>query len=776
MSEKIELLSGRDDFYTYGVPRLGIPRLKFSDGPVGIRNDKLSVAYPAGACLASTWDPALALRFGKSIGADARAQNIQVWLGPGVNLARIPQNGRNFEYLGEDPLLCGLIATQIIKGVQSKGVSATIKHFAGNEHEWDRNNDSSDVDERTLRELYLKQFEIAVKSAQPGAVMCAYNLLNGTYCSANHWLLTDVLKQQWGFKGVLMTDWGAAHSTLPMFDAGTDLEMPSGDFFNKTTLTDAISHDSARLALLDDKVRRLLTLIDRFHFNKPPLPLKPDPELGEPTSLQIAREGTVLLKNQQNLLPFDAKKTKRILIVGPNANPAVTGGGGSSYVQPTSSLSLADGMKAMAPNGISVEFRPVLGASLLRGFETTDFGEAGVKAEFWDNPSLQGPASVTNKLEKINATWSNSEAFPIQSPNGVSARMVGTAKVESPGTYMLVARISGGFRVSIDGNVLGEDWRDQGTRTRTWPITFEVVGAHVLQIDHFHNGQKAEIRLGLTKVESALAEDLPASVLQDFDAVVAAVGFRNWSESEGFDRPFELPLPQAELLSFLVSHGQHPVVVNFSGAGVDLSPWNEDLAGVLQAWYPGGVGAQAIAEILFGITNPSGKLPTSFPKSLHSSYYEDAYPPKEHHIAYKEGLLMGYRWFDTNHTDPLYPFGFGLSYTSFRIGNLKVAKKGKSVHLQATVVNSGKRAGTQTVQVYVGKPGSSISRSIHELRAFKRVNLKAGERREVEFTLDPKDWSYWNADQHQWKLESGAYKIEVGTSSKDLPLQAVVKI
>ncbi len=778
LEEKLQLIGGQDAFYIRAIPKLGLPKIKMSDGPVGVHNDGKTTAYPAGVMLAASWDPIMASRFGTAIGHDARSRGVHVWLGPGVNLARIVQNGRNFEYLGEDPLLSAVNATAIVKAVQAEGVVPTVKHYAANNHENDRNSDSSDVDERTLRELYLRAFEKSVVDGGAWAVMCGYNKINGTYCSENSWLLQKTLKSDWKFKGVLMSDWGAVHSTVGAAKNGMDLEMPSGEFMNPKTLTPLVQDGTVPLAAIDDKVRRILRLAYSMGFDKraqelPSIP-RDDPKSAA-VALQIAREGTVLLKNSDNILPLSRTKIKKILVVGPNADPAITGGGGSSYTTPFNSISILEAVKKAAGPNVQVDYIPVLGDSIRAALKSIQL-DGPVHAEYWDNPNLDGPSVITRDEKTIDHQWLDQPSKPVQGKGGFSARYTAHVVVPAAGTYLLMSRNDDGVRVSIDGNLAIDDWNDHGASVKATRIRFDVPGEHDLKVDFYDHGGEAIVQVGMLPLDSALQKDLPAGSVESADAVIAAVGFNPGSESEGQDRSFELPYVQELLLQQLVSRSNKVIVLNHSGAGVDMSHWVDKAAAIMQDWYPGQNGNQAVAEILFGDLNPSGKLPTSFPRTLENTYYADAYPPIKNHIAYTEGLLIGYRWFDTKNQDPLFPFGFGLSYTSFKLSGLKVSARGDKVTATVTVQNAGQRAGAEVVQVYVGKPDSKLPRPTRELKAFSRVELKPGEKKQVTMTIDPYWLSYWNVGARKWSIEPGAYSLWVGTSSRDLTAKAGFKL
>jgi beta-glucosidase len=778
LQEKLELIGGQDDFYIRAEPKIGTPRIKMSDGPVGLRNDGPTTAYPAGVDLAACWDPNMASRFGTAIGRDARSRGVNIWLGPGVNLARIVQNGRNFEYLGEDPLLAAQNATAIVKAVQAQGVVPTVKHFAANNHENDRNVDSSDVDERTLRELYLRAFEKSVVDGGAWAVMCGYNKINGTYDSENSWLLQQTLKTDWNFKGVLMSDWGAVHSTQGAALHGMDLEMPSGEFMNPTTLTPLVDNGTVPVAVIDDKVRRILRLIYSMGFDKRPQEVssipRDDPQNAK-VALDIAREGTVLLKNSDGLLPLSRAKVKKIVVLGPNAEPAVTGGGGSSYTQPFHSISVFDAVKAAAGPGVQVEYFPLLGDSIKEALGAIEFA-GPVHAEYWDNPDLSGPSVITRTEPAIDHEWLTQPVKPVQGRTGFSARYTCRIKVPAAGNYLLMSREDDGARVYIDDNLAIDDWNDHAATIKANRIRFDVPGEHNLKVEFYDHGGEAIIQVGLLPLDSAFAKDLPAGSIEDADAVIAAVGFNPGSEGEGQDRPFQLPYLQEMLIRELVSRSNKVVILNHSGAGVDMSHWVDKAGAILQDWYPGENGNKAVAEILFGDKNPSGKLPTTFPRTLEGTYYATAYPPIDHHIAYTEGLLMGYRWFDTKNQAPLFPFGYGLSYTTFAISGLKVSAHGDHVTATVTLQNTGQRSGAEVVQVYVGKPDSKIERPTRELKAFSRVELKPGEKKQVTLNIEPYWLSYWNVAAHKWSIEPGSYSLWVGNSSRDLTAKATFKL
>lgn len=770
LEEKIDILGGVDGFYVHDMPKAGLPKLKMADGPVGVRNDGPTTAYPAGFSLAATWDPSLANRFGTAIGRDARARGVHIWLGPGVNLARVVQNGRNFEYLGEDPFLAGKIATEIVKGVQAQGVAATVKHFAANEHENDRNNDDSIVDERTLRELYLKPFEMVVKDGKVAAVMTSYNLVNGTHASENEHLIQGILKGEWGFKGIVMSDWVSVYSAEGPYRNGLDLEMPSGQWMNRKNLQASIEGGKLPSSYLDDKVRRILRVSYALGWDKRPQKngtISLDDATNAKAAIEVARQGTVLLKNRGGALPL-VKRGQKILVVGPNADPAVTGGGGSAYTTPNRSVSVLEAMKRLAPSGTKVSYLAGY-ASLDRAFQETVF-DGGLKAERFDNKNLEGEPRVRT-VQSINMS-SNGR-------NDYSIRWTGQFMPKESGQHLLVMRCDDGMRVWIDGSKVFDEWHDQGATTYTRPISLTAGRPVKVVVEYYQGGGEAVAKFGIVrKLANSLEKELPADVVKGADAVVACVGFKGQGqpyEGEGSDRPWELPAEQEAMLRRLVSLNKRVVVVLNAGAGVATKGWINGAAGLVHAGYPGGEGNLALAEILYGKTSPSGKLPTSFPAEIKGTYYAGAYPSVGRKMIYREGPFIGYRWLDRNKVAPLFPFGFGLSYSSFALSKPSVSN-GATVRVAVDLRNTGKMAASETVQVYAEPPKSRVARAARELRAFKKIALAPGQSQRVTLSFDRKELAWYDAQNRKWVVDPGTYRLRIGTSSRNLPLTVEVKV
>jgi beta-glucosidase len=680
LEEKVSMLSGAGWMESVEVPRLGIPSIKMADGPLGVRSwlgssaitsapaaqkTFTSTAFPSGIALASTWNPEIAERVGRAIAQQVKAAGRDMILAPTVNIQRVPLWGRNFEGYGEDPYLAAMMGVGYVKGVQGEGVIASVKHFAANNEEFERHRIDEKIDERTLQEIYLPAFKAAVQQADVWAVMSAYNKVNGTYCAENAYLLKDVLKKHWGFKGFVLSDWGSTYSTAPTVNAGMDLEMPGGerartwlklpatiqagnggDFLSSEKVIAEVKAGHIPVANIEDNVGRILRILfvsgqfDHPHVASVPIEL--------PTHRALARtaatQSIVLLKNSGSVLPI--AKVKSIAVIGPNAAIARTGGGGSSKVNPTSTVAPLDGIKERAGSATQVTY--ALGASIPGETPANDTPEA---------------------RERLR-----SEAVAIAGKSDIAIVFVG---------------------------------------------------------------------------------DSPAI------------------ESEGFDRKtLDLPAGQDELIQAVAKVNHNTIVVFNAGGPVNVSRWINDVPALVSAWFGGEEIGHAIADVLFGDVNPSGKLPFSFVNEFNQSPASGNYPGENLHVTYAEGIYVGYRYFDTKNIAPQYPFGYGLSYTTFEYSDLKITHAaGGSAQVTLKVHNSGKRAGTEIVQLYVHDGHSKIDRPTKELKRFSRVELAPGESKVVTFNLDRAAFSYFSLAKHDWVAEPGHFELLVGSSSRDVRLK-----
>ena len=801
LDEKIGLLGGVDAFDMPGLPRLGIPRLGTSDSPFGVRAIGPSTQYAAGIALAASWNPALAQRVGGEIGRDARARGRNYSLGPGVNLYRTPLNGRNFEYYGEDPFLGSRIVVGFINGLQAQGVSATVKHFMGNNSEFARNTTDSRIDERTLREMYLPIFEAAVKEAHVGAVMPSYNLTNGEYMTANHRLLVDVLKQEWGFPGVAMSDWGAVHSALGAANGGTDIEMPGPEHFNRDSLLPLIQTGQITQATIDDKVRRLLRNIVRFGWmDRPQLDLSIPrySQTGRQAALQGELEAMVLLKNQDNLLPLDRQRVKTVAVIGPDAYPAVPLGGGSATIPTYYTVSFLQGVgDYLGTSGAVYHARgiPSLNnvAAGTRFSTAATQGQPGLTAELFDREDLSGTPTSTRVDRAVRVGTPFDLSFlasgePIDfslfgaPPKPTGIRWTGYYTPASAGTFDIVVQGGGfsesGHRLYVDDSLVADRWSRAQALVEAHSVSLDARPHKIVLEYHTRAGFGGPfIRMGIVR-QGSWVDSSAVALAAKADAVVLAVGFDPQVESEGWDRTFGLPPGQNELIARIAAANPHTIVVVTSGGGVDMAPWVDRVPVVLQAWYPGQEGGTALAQILFGEVNPSGHLPVTFERRLednpaYANWFEQ---PGTNRIEYREGVFVGYRGYEKNGIKPLFPFGHGLSYTTFGYANLSVAPVAGTPpgaprwEVSFDVTNTGTRPGAAVAQVYLGNSKASVPRPPKELKGFSKVALQPGETQRVTVPLDVRSLAYYDVKGMQWRAEAATYDVLVGNSSADIAL------
>jgi beta-glucosidase len=790
LEEKITLIGGINDFYIRALPRLGLPALRMSDGPMGVHDYGETTAYPAGIALAASWDVDLARRVGISMGHDARARGVHFILAPGMNIYRAPMNGRNFEYLGEDPYLASRMAVQLIEGIQSQGVIATAKHFVANNMEYGRIDHSSDVDERTLREIYLPAFEASVKEAKAGAMMDAYNLVNGVHMTQNGYLNKIVAKKEWGFDGIMMSDWEATHDGIAAANNGLDLEMPSGLYMNLQTLGPAIQRGEVSVATIDDKVRRILRKAIEFGFydrEQTDTTIPRYSQEGNEVALEEARAGMVLLKNESSLLPLDKTKIKTIAVLGPDAYPAVSGGGGSSQTKPFRAVSYLEGISDYVgkdSRALFMEEQPDLDDIVAHTqFESAAGGGHGLKAEYFDNGQLQGAPALVRTDERIDFHWGNGSYRDGGPVDHFSVRWTGNFVPAAEDDYKFYVSADDGVRLYVDNVLAIDDWKAHGETLDTYSAHFEAGKAHAIRLEYFEDIGAATARFGIGAAARPISEALRAFAAKA-DVVILCMGFDPVREGEGFDRAFRLPAGQDTFIEQIAGVNKNVVVVLTAGGNVDMTRWLDKVPALLHAWYPGQEGGTALAQILFGEYSPSGKLPVSFERRLEDGATFKSYYPQEgdKHVEYTEGVFLGYRHFDRSAVKPLFPFGFGLSYTRFQYGDLKITPAHNGVNenglaqISFSVKNSGSRAGAEIAQLYVGDAHSSVPRPAKELKGFAKVNLAPGETKLVALTLDRRAFSFYDVKKHDWSAEPGEFSILVGGSSADVQLRGIFKL
>ena len=791
LEDKIDYIGGFEDFYIRALPKYGLPTLKMADGPFGVRNYGPSTTVAGGIGLAATWDPAIARRVGAVIGDDARARGVHFMLGPGVNIYRAPMGGRDFEYFGEDPFLASRIAVGYIEGMQAKDVCATIKHFMGNNSEYDRHNTDSIIDERTMREIYLPTFEAAVKEAHVCSIMDSYNLTNGEHMTQNDYLNNQVVKKQWGFDGILMSDWVSTYDGVAAANGGLDLEMPSGKFMNRATLLPAITQGKVSEATIDDHVRRILRKaiqfgwFDQGHSQTDLSVSRYNPE-GRKVALEAARGGIVLLKNEGTLLPLDKAKIKTLAVVGPGAHPGQPVGGGSADVHPFAAVSLLEGLANYLGDGVKVMYDTGISSpsdmAVATNFVTeASGGKPGLKVEYFKSTDLTGSPSQIATVLHVNGWRGRREAAALP-PDVRSTRWTGYYIAPDAGNYEVfmqgVEENSGG-RLFVDDRIVLDDWT-HATLLDSANLQL-TAGAHKIRLEFFRTEGGEDIRMGIVSDASVVHPEAKALAAQA-DAVVLAVGFDPRSESEGSDRSFHLPVGQDELVRAVLAANKKTVVVITSGGGTDLNAWLDQTPALLQSWYSGQEGGTALAQLLFGDYSPSGKLPVSFDRrwqdsAVYQSYYPNVGPRQ---IKYTEGVFLGYRSYDKRETRPLFPFGYGLSYTTFQYANLSVSPQNaagdQSVTVSFDITNTGNREGAEVAELYVGDTHSAVPRPVKELKGFAKVELQPGESRKITLTLDRRAFSYYDVNGKQWKVDPGEFAILVGGSSDNIQLKGSVHV
>jgi beta-glucosidase len=689
LEEKTTMLAGSGWMESASIERLGIPAIKMADGPMGVRawygssaitnaanaaSVVTSTSFPAGETMAATWDPDLIEREGQVIGQEVKALGRDMILGPTVNINRVPLWGRNFEGYGEDPYLTSRLAVAYVRGVQSEGVIPSVKHFAANNEEYERHRIDEQIDERTLHEIYLPAFKAAVEEADAWTVMSAYNLVNGVHCGENAFLLNDILRKEFGFKGFVVSDWGSTYSTAATVNAGMDLEMPGGDPMQKfiarpealgngsgagwltaDKVLAAVKAGEISEATLDRNVERILRVIfvsGLFDHPHVATGIVDTPEQ-RAVALQGATEGIVLLKNAGALLPLDTKKIHSIALIGPNAGVARTGGGGSSLVRPKQAITPEDGIRAVTGAGVKVTY--ALGV--------------GMEGESPEQDSTEARAKLRKEAAEVAA---------------------------------------------------------------------------------------------------------------QSDVAIVVVGRYPKLEGESFDvATMDLPPGQDELIEAVEAANPHTIVVLNTGDPVTMTRWIDKTPALLDMGYGGQEGGKALADILFGVASPSGKLPVTMPKHFEDSPAYGHYPGEHLKVNYAEGIYVGYRYYDTKKVEPQFPFGFGLSYTTFEYSGLDVHSSrigSKEPAVTVTVKNTGLRAGAEVVELYLHDGHSKIDRPEHELKGFRRVELKPGESKQVDFWLSRQDFSYWSPEKKGWVADAGSFEVQVGGSSRNIPLKAALEL
>lgn len=787
LEEKIDLLGGHPTHGgTKANEKIGLVTMKMADGPVGVHWwCESSTAYPASIAAAASFDRKLMYRVGDALGRDCRARGVHILLAPGVNIYRSALCGRNFEYLGEDPYLSAQLVIENIKGLQNRGVAATVKHYAVNYQEFDRNHVSSDVDERTLHEVYLPAFKAAIVNAGAGCVMTGYNLVNSVHCSEHDYLVNKVLKGDWGFKGVVMSDWVSTHSALAAAVGGLDLEMPTAKWFNMTNLLPLVQQGMVAESVIDDKVRRMLRLAVCFGWleNDQVDTLIPQEDpVAHTTALDAARGGFVLLRNEDDILPFDRKKIGTLAVVGFSAAEENICGGGSAWSKPNHLVTLLDGITAAAGEGVEIVHAPGPSvsrdwSSYARGGFVMKNGMPGLQAEIFANSSLEGDPACVRTDEKLSFDWGMDSPAEGIDPARYSVRWSAFVVVDQAGTYTFyVNGNEARYRLFIDSVCVVDMWDIDRNGTNTVEMVLETGKRYAVRCEMCNSGSSwVTMHLGFER-NGLVDEEIRAAVdaAARADAVVLCTGFSKNNESEGYDRHFGIGPIQERLILECSDANKNAVVVLAAGGNVDMEPWIDRTKALLHIWYPGQEGGTAVGEILFGDVNPSGRLPATFEKRLEdrSSYncYHDSDNDKR--VTLADGIFGGYRHFDRFGIEPRFPFGFGLSYTTFELSNLRLSSpritENETITVSVDVTNTGTRAGAQVVQMYIRDLESKLTRPVKELKGFDKTYLEAGATGVVTMQIDRSSLSYYDPDCHDWVYEKGEFLVMVGTSARDI--------
>lgn len=767
LDEKLSLLHGATDpkalgqaGYVPGVERLGIPPLRLADGPAGVRVKQHATALPAPVLLAAAFDPGLARRYGQVIGREGRALGQDVLLSPMVNLIRTPYAGRNFETFSEDPLLSADLVAEEIKGIQSEGLIATVKHYAMNNQEKDRDSIDVRVDEQTLNEVELRAFEAAV-GAGARAVMGAYNKVNGTYACESKELLTGILRDRWGFEGWVMTDWHAAHSTVASLTAGLDMEMPNGKYFGAALKT-AVQNGSVSEEYVDRPVRRILTTMDDFGMldgSAPPRPAR-NPSAGAAVALEVAKAGATLLHNRNRTLPLTGEAARSIAVVGPTGSLPFVSGGGSAHVIPDHAERPLDAITSRAGRGAEVSY--ALGEDL--------FGKPLPEDALADGIDPEGQRVAAGK------TWTYKGTLTVEDEDEWTfvIHYSGTRpKVLLDGVDLFP--VAAGLAEHFTGGLVSAAPDGLAVRRRTLDLA---AGEHRVEITAKGGAQGQTFRLrhatGATRARD-VAEAVKAA-----RAAESVVLFAYEDATENQDRTtLALPGHQVGLIEAVTAVNPRTTVVLNTSSSTSM-PWLERTAAVLQMYYPGQEGAAATAAVLFGDCDPGGRLTQTFPvDDAHHPVAGDTrrYPGVNGVEEYSEGVHVGHRWYDAEDERPLFPFGHGLSYTSFVYEDLGVERTGDGLEVVFTVRNTGRRDGVDIPQVYVGaSPDLQVDQAERVLGGYQRLALKAGESRRVTVHVDERTLSSWDVKRHGWVLGTGRRTVWVGASAGELRLSGRAQV
>jgi beta-glucosidase len=810
LEEKVRLMAGAAAFTLHGVERLGVPQINMADGPTGVRSNlgEPATVFPVGVAIASTWNPEVTREVAAAIGREALALGARVVLAPTINIVRTPLWGRNFETYSEDPHLAGVLGAAFVEGLQGEGVGASLKHYAANNQEENRMTVSVVADERTLREIYLSAFEHVVKTADPWTVMASYNKVDGVYATENRMLLTDILKDEWGYDGVVVSDWGAVHTTAAAAEGGTDLEMPGPATWFGDKLVAAVEAGEVSQARIDDAAVRLCKLIIRTGVLDEAEPPKGELRTARHREIaeQAALESIVLLKNEGDLLPLEG--VKRLAVVGPNAAARRIQGGGSSQVRTDRRVSILTALEARlagraevlhAEGGDNEPVPPAARAAMFSPDESR--GQAGVVWAYYAGEDFSGEPVATRTERGLGKLISHNFGGGVTPPYQ-AFRWTGWFWPEKQGRHDFSLRGPGEMRLWLDGEPLidaataaANDKLDVGgglvprriasrelIGEQGYPIKVEYVRGLASRTDQAAADDGSQglswefVSLGVREPRGTIEE--AAELAASCDAAVVVIGSASVTEGEGYDRDsLDLPGDQNALVEAVLAANPRTVVVLVNGAPYAM-PWIDHAPAVLEGWLGGEAGPDAVARILLGEAEPSGRLPVTFPRRIEDTPAHEFYPGGAE-AAYGERLRVGYRHFDASNEPPLFPFGYGLTYTRFEYADVvapEAVRAGEPVRISFSLRNVGQRRGQETAQVYVRPRGPSQDRPVKELKAFAKVMLEPMEATIVQLELDERGFAYYDPAERRWIAEPGAYDILIGGSAADIELQATVRL
>ena len=790
LADMAALLSGEDFWSVTALPEHGIGKLRVTDGPNGARGsgsffqdgaERVSSAcFPVGIAMGATWNTDLIYDMAQAIGQETKSKGAQVCLAPTVNIHRSVTNGRNFECFSEDPELAAALTTAYVQGLQSQGIAPTIKHFAGNESEIERTTIDSQIDERTLREVYLRPFEAAVKDAQAWGIMSSYNKLNGTYTAENKWLLSDVLRGEWGFDGVVISDWFGSRTTGPTINAGLDLEMPGPTRDRGDKIAQAIAAGETTLDDVRDRARNMLRLMARVGVldDMPPYREITDDRPEHRALIRKAgAEAMVLLKNDTILPLTDNGQT--IAVIGPNAQTAQIMGGGSSQLNPHYRISPWDGLV----DRLGMDRLTYAAGCQNHRWEPLIQGD--ITVEFFAFDDLGGTVLSSMSLQKSIEFLFPDPVHGKISQNHFSCRARVLYTAQETGIHSFGLHSAGRSRLLVDGTPVVDIWDDwtkgrtffeEGCDERTGEIELVTGQTYLIEMQFqtvpATNLINPAFRFGVSVPLGTAAIEQAATTAQAADTVILCIGRSGEWDTEGSDlENITLPKQQDDLARAVLDANPNTIIVLQTGGPVEM-PWLDAAPAVLQAWYPGQELGNALADVLFGDAEPSGRLPQSFPQKWSDNPTQNddpsVYPGANGAVQYAEGVFQGYRHYDAHGIAPLFPFGHGLGYTSFEIHDMMLDHQGDHTSIICTLENTGARSGHAVLQTYVSAPESGIPRPIKELKAFAKTHLEAGETRQITLTLGPRAFAYFDVTSDVWRVSAGQYNISLGFSATDL--------